>query len=137
MKDDFSPLISIEKFAAYLDGNLSEDELRYITSLMESDEDMRLLCKMNDGIDYDNDLLSNEIEMIDVSLDVCGFNEKAEVDMFADFFSNNEMAVHVHTEDDGLTNDVLGQGYSSVDDMNILESADFMEADMDDFDGIL
>ncbi len=51
MKDDFSPLISIEKFAAYLDGNLSEDESRYIASLMESDEDMRLLCKMNEDMD--------------------------------------------------------------------------------------
>lgn len=135
MKDDFSPLISIEKFAAYLDGNLSEDESRYIASLMESDEDMRLLCKMNDGIDFDNDLLSNEIVMTDVPLDVCNVNEKAEVDMFADFFSNNEMAVH--TEDTGLINDVLGREYSSVDDMSISEAADFMDADMDDCDGIL
>lgn len=134
MKNDFSPLISIEKFAAYLDGNLSQEESRYIASLMDSDEDMRLLCNMNDGIDFNNDLSSNEIMMTDVPLDVCGVNEKAD-DIFADFFSNNELAVH--TEDTGLIDDVLGREYSSVDDMSISEAADFMDADMDDCDGIL
>lgn len=34
MNKDFVPSVSIEEFAAYLDGNLTEDGMEYISSII-------------------------------------------------------------------------------------------------------
>ena len=41
MHKDFEPPISIEEFAAYLDGNLSDDEMQRVSSVIENDEAMQ------------------------------------------------------------------------------------------------
>lgn len=72
MKDELSPLVSIEKFAAYLDGNLSEDESMHIASLMESDEDMQLLLKMEEGVGKSIECFGEE--MMDVPQEMLSFS---------------------------------------------------------------
>lgn len=142
MKDELSPLVSIEKFAAYLDGNLSEDESMHIASLMESDEDMQLLLKMSDELDNDmgheDSLFSNEILTTDVPSDDYCINENTE-DMFGNFFSDNEIAVlSKNLEFDTLwTNGVLGHEVLSGEDMNISEVTGFIGTNVDDCDDIL
>ena len=51
MHKDFVPPISIEEFAAYLDGNLSDDEMQRVTSVIENDEAMQDIAVNNLSIE--------------------------------------------------------------------------------------
>ena len=53
MDKDFMPPVSIEKFAAYLDGNLSEDEMNRIDTLVSTNPDMEELVAISDEVDED------------------------------------------------------------------------------------
>jgi hypothetical protein len=53
MDRNFVPPVSIEKFAAYLDGNLSEEEMDSIDALVSSNPDMEELVSISDEIDED------------------------------------------------------------------------------------
>ena len=41
MHKDFIPPVSIEEFAAYLDGNLSNDEMKAVSSVIANDDAMQ------------------------------------------------------------------------------------------------
>lgn len=56
MHKDFVPPVSIEEFAAYLDGNLSDDEMQRVSSVIENDEAMQDIAVNNQSIE---DALSN------------------------------------------------------------------------------
>ncbi len=47
------PPVSIEKFAAYLDGNLSDDEMNRIDALVSTNPDMEELVAVSDEVDED------------------------------------------------------------------------------------
>lgn len=47
MHKDLVPPISIEEFAAYLDGNLSDDDVRRVSSVIENDEAMQDIAVNN------------------------------------------------------------------------------------------
>lgn len=51
MHKDFVPPISIEEFAAYLDGNLSDDEMQRVSSEIENDEAMQDIAVNNLSIE--------------------------------------------------------------------------------------
>lgn len=51
MHKDFVPPISIEEFAAYLDGNLSDDEMQRVTSVIENAEAMQDIAVNNLSIE--------------------------------------------------------------------------------------
>ena len=51
MHKDFEPPISIEEFAAYLDGNLSDDEMQRVSSEIENDEAMQDIAVNNLSIE--------------------------------------------------------------------------------------
>lgn len=51
MDKHFNPSISIEKFAAYLDGNLLEDEMQRISSLIENDNTLKSILDVAEQID--------------------------------------------------------------------------------------
>lgn len=53
MDKTFMPPVSIEEFAAYLDGNLSEDEMNRIDTLVSTNPDMEELVAISDEIDED------------------------------------------------------------------------------------
>lgn len=50
MDKPFVPPISIEKFAAYLDGNLPENEMLNVSLLIESNDDMQQIMQINDSV---------------------------------------------------------------------------------------
>lgn len=47
----FVPPVSVEKFAAYLDGNLPENEMQHISSIIENNDDMQQIMQINDSVD--------------------------------------------------------------------------------------
>lgn len=51
MHKDFVPPVSIEEFAAYLDGNLSDDEMQRLSSVIENDEAMQDIAVNNLSIE--------------------------------------------------------------------------------------
>lgn len=51
MDNHFNPSVSIEKFAAYLDGNLPEDEMQRISSLIENDNVLKSILDVSEQID--------------------------------------------------------------------------------------
>lgn len=53
MNKDFMPPVSIEEFAAYLDGNLSEDGMNRIDALAAMNHDMEEMITLSDKIDED------------------------------------------------------------------------------------
>lgn len=53
MDKNFMPPVSIEKFAAYLDGNLGDDEMNHIDALVSTNPDMEELVAVSDEVDED------------------------------------------------------------------------------------
>lgn len=65
MISEFSSDISIEKFASFLDGNLSADEMNDILFMVENDVDLLNIVDMNDIIDdtYIDNVIGHEMEL--------------------------------------------------------------------------
>lgn len=53
MDKNFMSPVSIEKFAAYLDGNLSENEMNRVDILVSTNPDMEELVATSDEVDED------------------------------------------------------------------------------------
>lgn len=66
MDKHFNPSISIEKFAAFLDGNLPQDEMQNIPSTIEHDEALKAILDTSDMIDttLENDI-SDDVQIPD------------------------------------------------------------------------
>lgn len=64
------PNISIEKYAAYLDGNLTDEEMQQIESFIEKDSDMQAFLAAEGVVnsDFDLDSLDNEFVPLDLEL---------------------------------------------------------------------
>lgn len=56
MKANFTPAVSEEIFAAWLDGNVTPDENAYMMGLCNSEPDLQEILDINDDVDseYDN-----------------------------------------------------------------------------------
>lgn len=89
------PHISIEKYAAYLDGNLPDEEMIQIEAFIEKDTDMQAFLKADDNIDsnFDLDLFDSDSISLDEtlaslelpSLDTVTFEQNGSIE---DFFSS-------------------------------------------------
>ena len=87
------PHISIEKYAAYLDGNLPDEEMQEMKAFVDTDADMQAVLEAdsnieadlylpeNDSIPYEMDLQSIELPSLDAGLP---FEENSVIE---DFFS--------------------------------------------------
>ena len=64
MYNDFMSSVSIEEFAAYLDRNLSDNEMQRVSSIIENDEVMHNIASINRSIE--DSLINNE--SLDLSL---------------------------------------------------------------------
>lgn len=66
MDKHFNPSISIEKFAAFLDENLPQDEMQNISSTIEHDEDLKAILDTSYMIDttLENDI-SDDVQIPD------------------------------------------------------------------------
>lgn len=77
MDNHSKPPVSIEIFAAYLDGNLSEDEMNQIDALVSSDPSMEELASISDLVDegvqaYEQDEFALEADL--TALEDSGFD---------------------------------------------------------------
>lgn len=65
------PHISIEKYAAYLDGNLPDEEMKQMKAFIDNDADMQAVLEAESNIESnpDLDLLENEPVPFDMDLD--------------------------------------------------------------------
>lgn len=75
MHKDFVSPVSIEEFAAYLDGNLAEDGMEYISSIISYNNKLADITEISNVVDVtkeqyiqDEDLLPSEIESMDFNI---------------------------------------------------------------------
>lgn len=75
MNKDFVPSVSIEEFAAYLDGNLTEDGMEYISSIISHNNKLADITEISNVVDVtkeqyiqDEELLPSEIESMDFNI---------------------------------------------------------------------
>lgn len=61
MDNRFNPSISVEKFAAYLEGNLPEDEMLRISSLIENDDSLKSIFDVSEQVDMSLEEYSSNI----------------------------------------------------------------------------
>ena len=87
------PNISIERYAAYLDGNLPDEEMQQMDAFIENDTDMQAILEADDSIEAvpDMDLSGNEpvpygIELSSIELPSLDFGSPFESDSFVDDF---------------------------------------------------
>lgn len=65
MDEHFNPSISIEKFAAFLDGNLPQDEMQNISSNIEHDEDLKAILDTSNMIDTTLENIPDDVQIPD------------------------------------------------------------------------
>ncbi|WP_194256716.1 hypothetical protein [Segatella copri] len=101
MHKDFVPTVSIEKFAAYLDGNLTEEGMNEVASAIHSDDSLQDI--LSSGYMVDETLSTyddwNQIVQDDIftdSFDIPNIEEN--LDAF-DIFPQNEDSIYAETVD--------------------------------------
>lgn len=99
MYKDFVPPVSIEEFAAYLDGNLTESGMEHVSSVISNSEYLgdiaEVSCSINDAIEQDlqeGDLLPSELSNMDFEIpDISGvFSEDLSLSEEDEFTAKNE-----------------------------------------------
>lgn len=85
MNKDFMPPVSIEEFAAYLDGNLSEDGMKNISSIISYNNNLADITEISDVVDVtkehymqDEELLPSEIESMDFDIPLISYETAIE-----------------------------------------------------------
>lgn len=104
MDDFFLPPVSIEKFAAYLDGNLSEEEMNHMNNIISESPQMNELVDLSDSIDQDiQDYIQDEFLFdADMStLDEIDF----EIPLLEDFSENSYQDVVCAATEESQLND--------------------------------
>ena len=118
--------VSIEEFAAYIDGNLSDDEMQRVSSVIENDESMLDIVDQNilvgilqDNYDMDSDLLPLELKNMDFTI--------PEVDSFIHSpVVNYEFGIENEHNANCLVNEMneVAINQLNLDDMNEKESTE-------------
>lgn len=130
MDNHFNPPVSIEKFAAYIEGNLPEDEMRQISSLIANDDALKSILDVSEqvdaslgdyascGLQIPEELLTLDFELpgihdTSVSLDMASTDDMlmADVAICADEpnFMEDNSNDHLDRDDFGINN----QDYSN------------------------
>lgn len=136
MGNHFNPSVSIEKFAAYLDGNLSEGEMLQISSLIENDEALKNILDVSEqvnasledyascGLQIPEELLTLDFKLPDihdasVSLDMAPTNSglMPDVSICAEepYFMENNSNEHLYRDDSDINNQDYYNGTNSDD----------------------
>lgn len=107
MNKDFMPPVSIEEFAAYLDGNLTEDGMNEVASAIHSDKSLQDIASDSINIDesianYESkgqsipdDMVSDDFEIPDIT----EYFENSDISYLIDDSVNIEAAEPSHAED--------------------------------------
>lgn len=77
MHKDFVPPVSVEEFAAYLDGNLTEDGMKHISSVISINQDLADIAEISESVDdtkelymQDDEFLLSDVENMNYSIPV-------------------------------------------------------------------
>lgn len=87
MDSHFKPSVSIEKFAAYLDGNLPESEMRRVASLIENDDALKSILDVSEQVDasledYSSDGMQIPEDIVNLNFELPCINDpSAPLDM--------------------------------------------------------
>lgn len=101
MRKDFVPPVSIEKFAAYLDGNLTEEGMNEVASAIHADDSLQDILSSGYMVD---EMLStyddwNQIVPDDIFTDSFDIpNVEGNLDA-SDIFPQNEDSIYAETVD--------------------------------------
>lgn len=106
MANKFVSPISLEKFAAYLDGNLPQNEIHEVSSLVERYEELQELINANEAIEetlefnsFLNEELPEDIASLDFEIpDIEG------MEIFNDFEIENHEVDNPWEENNGYSN---------------------------------
>lgn len=116
MHNDFMPNISIEEFAAYLDGNLLPDGMERIEQVISSNPSLAAIKRFSDQVDTDVDMFYGNNLQIPANIANLDFDLPA-LDEFNRHQNANELEVAniltepfiSHNEDDSLTSTETGE----------------------------
>lgn len=135
MDKHFNPSISIEKFAAFLDGNLPQDEMQNISSTIENDEDLKAILDTSNMIDttLENDV-SDDVQIPDeianqefdlpnltentVDFDTFHIDDTPAISTYADdsFYSDtNDVSLDINNSIDTTRDDINPDDSSDLD----------------------
>lgn len=113
MAKDFTPLISVEKMAAYLDSNLPEEEMQSVHSVIEEDANMGNLLDQASIIDNDWDEFSLGQNPLDLDLpdswllpDPHDTSIEIDFSLMDDLFTHDSGLVDIENGDTSLDNNL-------------------------------
>lgn len=135
MDKHFNPSISIEKFAAFLDGNLPQDEMQNISSTIEHDEALKAILDTSDMIDTtlenyisDDVQIPDEIANLEFNLpnltensadfDMFHIDDAPAISTYADdsFYSDtNDVSLDINDSIDTTSDDINPDNSSDLD----------------------
>ena len=67
MHKDFVPPVSIEEFAAYLDGNLSEEEMNKITSVINIEDNLQIGLEFSKKLPASSSAMKEVLERVELN----------------------------------------------------------------------
>lgn len=132
--DNFDYPVSIEEFAAYLDGNLSEEDMERVNSIIEQNDTMQdvMNCiglsdnaleeQISYGTEIPDDILNSEFEIPDVGLSIHLNNDYTDVMLNSDDTSMGIVALYENDYNDD--NELLNETEDGFND-DIIDSLDY------------
>ena len=134
MDKHFNPSISIEKFAAFLDGNLPQDEMQNISSNIEHDEDLKAILDTSNMIDTTLENIPDDVQIPDeianlefnlpnltensADFDMFQFVDTPAISTYADdsFYSDtNDVSLDINDSIDTTSDDINPDNSSDLD----------------------
>lgn len=140
MNKSFNPPLSVEQFAAYLDGNFMPDEMKQISSLISENTDLCMLTKTNAAIErtlagYSDDemILPEELQTLDFDIPELDSNAMVPIIMPT---SNGEVPFETGHLEDGYNTFLINENSDEPDTMNHLNNSwtDDLSVDSSDTD---
>lgn len=112
MDNFFLPPVSIEKFAAYLDGNLPEEEMNHMNSIISESPQMSEMVDLSDSIDQDiQDYMQDEF-LFDADMSILDEID-FEIPLLEDFSENSyQDTAYAATEEYQLNDSNIDDAYS-------------------------
>lgn len=148
--NDFSSMpLTVEKFAAYLDGNLPEQEMKEISNLVEVYDQLMEHMEVNEAIENAmefNELVNDEIpeEIVSMDFDIPDLDNPEIVavsndyPIVAGFYDYNTVSADTDDIDDVFDNieELRDNEVPYSDDNDELNSSDDDEESFDDFNDV-
>ena len=104
MDNFFLPPVSIEKFAAYLDGNLLEEEMNHMNSIISKSPQMSEMVDLSDSIDQDiQDYMQDEF-LFDADMSILDETD-FEIPLLENFSENSYQDVACAATEEYQSND--------------------------------